>query len=103
MWPGAFRGLLGSFWAVCLTLVGRLEMDLVGALASFRKFWAIAASRNSSCAPQGPRNRSRPKPTGYIPSPAIHIDKYSLGVGLPQGDLYCSQGSIKLQIRVQNQ
>jgi hypothetical protein len=29
-------------------------------LASFLRFWAIAASRNSSCAPQGPRNRSRP-------------------------------------------
>ncbi len=29
-------------------------------LASFRRFWAVAASRNSSFAPFGPRNRSRP-------------------------------------------
>ena len=27
-------------------------------LASFRRFWAVAASRNSSRAPLGPRNRS---------------------------------------------
>ena len=31
-------------------------------LASFRRFWAVAARRNSSFAPHGPRNRSRPKP-----------------------------------------
>jgi len=29
-------------------------------LASLRRFWAIAASVNSSCAPRGPRNRRRP-------------------------------------------
>ena len=31
-------------------------------LASFRRFWAVAASRNSSFAPHGPRNRRRPRP-----------------------------------------
>ena len=30
--------------------------------ASLRRFWAVAARRNSSFAPQGPRNRSRPRP-----------------------------------------
>ena len=29
-------------------------------LASLRRFWAIAASVNSSCAPRGPRSRRRP-------------------------------------------
>jgi len=29
-------------------------------LASRRRFWAMAASVNSSCAPRGPRNRRRP-------------------------------------------
>jgi hypothetical protein len=28
--------------------------------ASRRRFWAMAASVNSSCAPRGPRNRRRP-------------------------------------------
>ena len=31
-------------------------------LASFRRFLAVAASRNSSSAPHGPRNRRRPRP-----------------------------------------
>ena len=31
-------------------------------LASFRRFWAVAARRNSSFAPHGPRNRNRPSP-----------------------------------------
>ena len=31
-------------------------------LASFRRFWAVAARRNSSFAPHGPRNRRRPSP-----------------------------------------
>src|SRR6056297_3320320 len=31
-------------------------------LASFRRFWAVAARRNSSFAPHGPRNRRRPRP-----------------------------------------
>ena len=31
-------------------------------LASLRRFWAVAARRNSSFAPHGPRNRSRPSP-----------------------------------------
>lgn len=31
-------------------------------LASLRRFWAVAASRNSSFAPFGPRNRNRPNP-----------------------------------------
>lgn len=30
--------------------------------ASFRRFWAIAASVNSSCTPHGLRSRSRPRP-----------------------------------------
>ncbi|SMX43950.1 hypothetical protein OCA8868_03076 [Octadecabacter ascidiaceicola] len=30
--------------------------------ASLRRFWAVAASRNSSFAPHGPRNRNRPNP-----------------------------------------
>lgn len=30
--------------------------------ASFRRFWAIAASVDSSLTPQGPRSRSRPSP-----------------------------------------
>jgi hypothetical protein len=30
--------------------------------ASFRRFWAITASVNSSLTPQGPRSRSRPRP-----------------------------------------
>src|SRR5665647_1165833 len=29
--------------------------------ASFRRFWAVAARRNSSCAPFGPRSRRRPR------------------------------------------
>src|SRR6476659_4585830 len=28
-------------------------------LANFRRFWAVAARRNSSCAPVGPRSRRR--------------------------------------------
>jgi hypothetical protein len=28
-------------------------------MASLRRFWAVAARRNSSCAPFGPRNRNR--------------------------------------------
>lgn len=31
-------------------------------LASFLRFWALAARRNSSFAPHGPRNRRRPSP-----------------------------------------
>ncbi len=31
-------------------------------LANLRRFWAVAARRNSSLVPHGPRNRSRPKP-----------------------------------------
>src|SRR4029078_11003094 len=31
-------------------------------LASLRRFWAVAASRNSSLAPVGPRNRNRLRP-----------------------------------------
>ena len=31
-------------------------------MASLRRFWAVAASRNSSFAPHGPRNRNRPSP-----------------------------------------
>src|SRR6056297_534350 len=31
-------------------------------LASFLRFWAVAARRKSSFAPHGPRNRSRPSP-----------------------------------------
>ena len=31
-------------------------------LASLRRFWAVAASKNSSFAPFGPRNRSLPNP-----------------------------------------
>ena len=31
--------------------------------ASFRRFWAVAASRNSSFAPHGPRSRSLPRPS----------------------------------------
>ena len=31
-------------------------------LASFLRFWAVAASINSSCAPHGPRSRSLPRP-----------------------------------------
>ena len=31
-------------------------------LASLRRFWAVAARRNSSFAPHGPRNRRRPRP-----------------------------------------
>ena len=31
-------------------------------LASLRRFWAVAARRNSSFAPHGPRNRNRPNP-----------------------------------------
>ncbi len=30
--------------------------------ASLQRFWAVAARRNSSFAPHGPRNRSRPRP-----------------------------------------
>ena len=30
--------------------------------ASLRRFWAVAASMNSSFAPHGPRNRNRPSP-----------------------------------------
>ncbi len=42
-----------------------VAFDAAGApkiFASFLRFWAVAASRNSSLAPHGPRNRSRPRP-----------------------------------------
>ena len=40
----------------------RICCDAGKILAGLRRFWAVAASRNSSFAPHGPRNRNRPNP-----------------------------------------
>jgi hypothetical protein len=58
--------------------------------ASFRKFWAVAANRNSSLAPLGPRRRNRSSPRNALETSKQHLDLLSLttrdGVGLGLGD-----------------
>ena len=81
VWPGAFRGLLGSFWAVCLTLVGELEADLVGARRASansgrlrragthhvpHKGHAIVAGQASETAPRCHQTCSQTHPAGLL-------------------------------------
>src|SRR5271170_5910785 len=60
---------VGCEGGVCLagavTVAGGAYMAGIGSgiainLAILRRFWAVAARRNSSWAPQGPRSRNRP-------------------------------------------
>jgi hypothetical protein len=58
--------------------------------ASFRKFWAVAANRNWSLAPLGPRRRKSTEPEDALQMSEEHLDLLSLatrdGVGLGLGD-----------------
>ena len=45
--------------------------------ASFRRFWAVAASRNSSLAPLGPRRRKSTKPEDALQMSEEHLDPLS--------------------------
>jgi len=42
------------------------------------RFWAIAASVNSSCAPQGPRNRRATEPEDALQVGEPHLDALTL-------------------------
>ena len=42
--------------------VAKIDVGRGMSFASFRRFWAVAANRNSSLAPLGPRRRSLPSP-----------------------------------------
>ena len=49
-------------WFVGLDHIAILVLAVCGlSFASFLRFWAMAASVNSSCAPKGPRSLSRPR------------------------------------------
>ena len=58
--------------------------------ASFLRFWAVAANRNSSLAPLGPRRRNAVEPENALETSKQHLDLLSLttrdGVGLGLGD-----------------
>jgi hypothetical protein len=43
-------------------------------LASFLRFWAVAASKNSSRAPRGPRSRRRPEPEDALEVSEQHLE-----------------------------
>lgn len=56
--------LAGAEWVVehlsCQAVRGFCCAGMI--FASLQRFWAVAAKRNSSFAPQRPRNRNRPRP-----------------------------------------
>jgi hypothetical protein len=64
-------------------------------LASFRRFWAVAARWNSSRTPLGPRNRSSVKLQDALEVGEQHLDLFALAarglVGLGLGDLALSR------------
>src|SRR6266516_1334311 len=47
-------------------------------LASFLRFWAMAARRNSCRAPVGPRSRSRTEPKDALEVSEEHLDPLAL-------------------------
>src|SRR5438552_7148607 len=51
-------------------------------LASLQRFWAIAASVNSSCAPQGPRSLSRLSLKMRFKCAKQHLDTLAVASGL---------------------
>ncbi|CDM62186.1 hypothetical protein LPU83_pLPU83d_0816 (plasmid) [Rhizobium favelukesii] len=70
-YPAALAFWAGELWVICLAPLRKLSVyaalrrrspcgDLCGlSFASLLRFWAVAASRNSSRAPHGPRSLKR--------------------------------------------